>query len=122
MTLLLTAGKANEFAAEWIEAWNSHDLSRILSHYSDEIVFSSPLLASVGGIASGSLRGRDALGMYFSAALSKFPNLRFELHNVFHGTDALTIVYRSVNDLEAAETMVLSDELRVKRVWAQYDK
>ena len=28
--------QANEFAAEWIEAWNAHDLDRILSHYTDD--------------------------------------------------------------------------------------
>ena len=113
---MLTVEKASQFAAEWIEAWNSHDLSRILEHYSDDIVFSSPLLASVGGVAGGSIKGREALGTYFSAALSKFPTLRFELHGVFRGTDAVTIVYKSVNHLEAAETMVLNEDFHVKRV------
>lgn len=119
---MLTAGKASQFAEEWIAAWNSHDLNRIVAHYSDDIVFSSPLLASVGGVATGILSGRETLGIYFRAALNKFPTLRFELRTVFHGTDALTIVYKSVNDLLAAETMVLSDDFQIKRVWAQYDK
>jgi hypothetical protein len=119
---VLTAGKANQFADEWIEAWNSHDLNRIVTHYSDDIIFSSPFVASVGGVSTGSLCGREALGVYFKAALSKFPSLRFELRTVFHGTDALTIIYKSVNDLLAAETMVLSDDFHIKRVWAQYDK
>ena len=48
--------------------------------------------------------------------------LHFELRTVFRGTDALTIIYKSVNDLLAAETMVLSDDCHIKRVWAQYDK
>jgi SnoaL-like domain len=119
---MLTAEKASQFAEEWIEAWNSHDLNRILAHYSDDIVFSSPFVGSVGGVATGALSGREALGIYFRAALSKFPTLRFELRTVFHGTDVLTIVYKSVNDLLAAETRVLSDDFQIKRVWAQYDK
>lgn len=119
---MLTAGKASQFAEEWIEAWNSHDLNRIVAHYSDDIIFSSPLVASVGGVATGSLCGREVLGVYFQAALSRFPSLRFELRTVFHGTDALTIIYKSVNDLLAAETMVLSDDFYIERVWAQYDK
>ena len=35
------------FAREWIDAWNAHDLERILSHYSDEIVFTSPVAAQL---------------------------------------------------------------------------
>ena len=93
-----------------------------MAHYSDDIVFSSPFVASVGGIATGTLCGREELRVYFKAALGKFPSLRFELRTVFHGTDALTIIYKSVNDLLAAETMVLGDDFHVKRVWAQYDK
>lgn len=119
---MLTVGKANQLVEEWIEAWNNHDLDRIVAHYTDDIVFSSPFVASVGGVATGTLCGRAELRAYFKAALNKFPSLRFELRAVFHGTDAMTIVYKSVNDLLAAETMVLSDDFLVKRVWAQYDK
>lgn len=74
-----------------------------MARCSDDVIFSSPFVAGVGGVASGPLCGREALGVYFKAALSKFPSLRFELRTVFHGTDALTIVYKSVNDLLAAE-------------------
>ena len=119
---MLMPEKARQFAEEWIEAWNRHDLDQIVAHYSDDIVFSSPLASSVGGVATGILRGRDELRRYFRAALHKFPSLHFELRTVFHGTDALTIVYRSVNNLLAAETMVLNDDFLVKRIWAQYDK
>lgn len=33
---------ADHFAREWIEAWNAHDLERILSHYTEEFRMSSP--------------------------------------------------------------------------------
>ena len=35
---------ANLFAADWIDAWNSHDLERILGHYSDDFEMCSPLI------------------------------------------------------------------------------
>jgi ketosteroid isomerase-like protein len=74
---MLTAAKASHFAQEWIEAWNSHDLNRIVAHYSDSIIFSSPFVASVGRVATGCLCGREALRVYFKAALSGFPSLHF---------------------------------------------
>ena len=40
---------AEVFAADWIDSWNSHDLSRILSHYSEDIEMSSPVIVEVVG-------------------------------------------------------------------------
>ena len=36
---------AKRFAREWIEAWNSHDLDAILSHYATDVVLTSPVAA-----------------------------------------------------------------------------
>lgn len=33
---------AEAYAREWIDAWNSLDLKRILSHYAEDVVFKSP--------------------------------------------------------------------------------
>ena len=38
--------QAQRLAEEWYGAWNDHDLERILSHYSDDVVFVSPFAAS----------------------------------------------------------------------------
>ena len=35
------------FAAEWIAAWNAHDLDRILAHYAEGIVFVKRVLELV---------------------------------------------------------------------------
>ncbi|MDD2829249.1 MAG: hypothetical protein PHW18_06710 [Sulfuricurvum sp.] len=34
---------AERFAHEWVEAWNSHDLSAVLSYYSDDLPRSQSL-------------------------------------------------------------------------------
>ena len=31
-----------DFAKEWVEAWNSHELERVLSHYDDAVTLISP--------------------------------------------------------------------------------
>ena len=46
---MLSREFAESFAAEWIEAWNSHDLDRILSHYTDDFVMSSPRIVVLAG-------------------------------------------------------------------------
>jgi ketosteroid isomerase-like protein len=45
---MLEPSRAERFAADWIAAWNSHDLDVILSHYADDVVFHSPRIALVG--------------------------------------------------------------------------
>jgi ketosteroid isomerase-like protein len=52
---------ADHFAADWIESWNSHDLGRILSHYTDDFEMSSPLIVQLAGQPSGKLKGKEAI-------------------------------------------------------------
>ena len=47
---------AEEFARDWIESWNSHNLDRILSHYSDQFEMSSPKIIQIAGEPSGTLK------------------------------------------------------------------
>ncbi len=44
---------AEHFAADWIDSWNSHDLERILSHYTDDFEMASPVIIKVAGEPSG---------------------------------------------------------------------
>jgi ketosteroid isomerase-like protein len=52
---------AHDFAKEWIAAWNSHDLDRILSHYVEDFEMSSPLIVERKIDPGGVLRGKAAI-------------------------------------------------------------
>ena len=118
---MLTAGEGHELAQRWIEAWNDHDLDRIVAHYADDVVFTSPFIQKIGTSPSGAVFGREALRAYFKTALDKYPTLTFRLLDIFRGVDSVTLLYESVNGLRAAETMMLNHENQVSRVLAQYD-
>lgn len=111
---------ARKLAAEWIAAWNAHDLDAILDHYDEAIEFRSPFVARLTGEPSGVVRGRDALRAYFAAALVTYPDLRFELHGVTAGVDSLVIYYTSVNGLQAMEELTVGPHGRVTAVRAHY--
>ena len=52
----LTEEIARQFAREWVDAWNAHDLERILSHYAPDVVLRSPVaarLTSPGSVSAG---------------------------------------------------------------------
>ncbi len=112
--------KAETFAAEWIAAWNSRDLERILSHYAEDFEFTSPFIALIAGEPSGRLRGRQAVGAYWAKALDRFPDLRFELDEVFWGVDSLVIHYRRHDGRAAAEWFELNALGEVARACAHY--
>jgi len=117
---MLTAEQINAFADEWLAGWNSHDLERILSHYTDEIEFRSPLIVSIAGNTSGLIRGKGALRDYFAAGLKKYPDLTFRPIRLFRGVGSLIIHYESVNGLLAAEMFEFTPEGLVRRVSCHY--
>ena len=117
---MITPPEAERFARAWLEAWNSHDLEAILAHYAEDIELTSPFVVQVLGDASGTIKGKDTLRMYVSMGLSMFPDLHFHLIQVFTGVSSVVLHYRSVDDILAAETMVLNAQGRVTRVLAHY--
>jgi hypothetical protein len=89
----LTRAQGDRLAAEWIEAWNGHELDSILSLYSSEVVFQTPTIIDTLGIPDGTVRGVDALREHFARGLKRLPDLRFELDRVYVGVRSLAIVY-----------------------------
>lgn len=94
------------FAADWIDSWNSHDMERILSHYRDDFVMSSPKIVQIAGEPSGVLRGKAAVAAYWTTALARIPDLHFELIGVFLGANRLVIHYNGAGGIPAAESFV----------------
>lgn len=91
------------FAQEWEAAWNSHDLDRILAHYSEGVVFRSQKAMRLVG--AGELRGKDALREYWGRALELQPNLSFIVCDVLRGHGMMVITYRNHANILAAETL-----------------
>ena len=111
--------KAAAFAAEWIAAWNSHDLSRILSHYTDDFEMSSPFIP---GEPSGTLKGKENVAKYWSKALAKIPDLHFRLIDVLFSINSITIYYHSVLGKRAIEWLLFNPEGKVCKAAGHYNE
>lgn len=109
----------DNFATEWIDAWNKHDLDRILSHYTDDFRMSSPAIATIGNEPSGVFRGKKAVSAYWSKALHLNPSLRFELVTALAGVGSITLFYKGVRGL-SAEVLHFNNNGKVKRAHAYY--
>lgn len=118
---MITKEHAVQFAREWVDAWNAHDLQLILSHYADDFEMSSPFIARVTGVETGTLKGKEAVGDYWAKALQKMPDLRFELIDVFTSVQSVCILYKSVMNLRAVEWLHFNSSGKVSKAMAHYD-
>ena len=117
---MISREKALQIAGDWITSWNLHDLDSIMSHYSEDVELVSPIAIKLLGDKSGTVRGRDALREYFGKGLAAFPNLRFEMIEVFTGVNSFVLYYRRHNGPLGAELMELNNEDKIRKVVAHY--
>ncbi len=108
------------FAEAWIAAWSSHDLDRILAHYAENVTLTSPAAAKLLNDPSGTVTGLPALRAYFQRGLEAFPNLHFDLIDVFTGLSTLVLVFKNQRGTRTAEFMELDAQGKIIRVVANY--
>jgi ketosteroid isomerase-like protein len=118
--LMLTREFAEHFAAEWVAAWNAHDLERVLSHYADDFVMTSPFIAQLADEPTGILCGKAVIGAYWASALQLIPDLKFELLKVLLGVNSVTLYYKGAKDRLAAEVFHFGPEGKIVRAYAHY--
>jgi hypothetical protein len=118
-SLEVSTERIADFEREWIDAWNAHDIDRILSHYRDDVQFVSPFAARAGA-PHGELRGRPALRDYFERALASYPALHFQPIAALAGVRSIALHYHSVEDRGAIEVMELDARGQVRRATAHY--
>ena len=121
-TIMIDRDKAWAFAHEWLDAWNKHDVDLIMKHYADSIEFCSPVVQKVLGDPNGLVTGIDNLRDYFSKQLKKFSTLHFQLLDVFTSPQSIVLYYKINRGLLAAEVMILDDQMKATKVYANYDK
>ncbi|MCC6715510.1 MAG: nuclear transport factor 2 family protein [Gammaproteobacteria bacterium] len=110
---------AEHFAADWIDAWNRHDIDRVLSHYADDFQMSSPVIVKIAGEPSGTLQGKAAVASYWRRALELYPDLRFDLLATLVGVNSVTLYYDGVRG-PAAEVFHFDGSGKVAKAFAHY--
>jgi len=100
---------------DWIAAWNSHDLERVLSLYAEETEMTSDRIPALGFGASGTVRGKERLRAYWSAALAKLPDLHFELIDLFVSPDSIVVFYQNERGMKICEYLRLDAEGKIRQ-------
>lgn len=105
---------AANFADQWVEAWNAHDVESVLQHFDDDVVFTSPVAATLLPQTAGVIRGKPALRDYWTQALEHIANLRFAVEGVYEGIDTIVIAYRNQDGGRVSEVLRFGDGLVIE--------
>jgi ketosteroid isomerase-like protein len=90
---------AREYAQRWAAAWNRKDLEEILTHFADDVRFSSPKALDAMGVPT--VRGKAELREYWRRALARIQTIEFTVVRVVwdSGSREMAIIYdRHVNE------------------------
>jgi len=118
---MISLTQAQTFAQEWVDAWNSHDLDRILSHYADDFQMTSPFIVTMMDEPTGTIKGREKVRAYWAKALERLPDLHFDLIEVLASVDSITVYYHAILGKRAVEVFFLDENGKVRRGIAHYN-
>src|SRR6201995_2580916 len=107
-------------AAEWLDAWNTHDPVRVVAHFADDVVVRSPIAAQLRPGTGGVVHGKDEVLSYYRDGLAASPDLHFSLVDVCTGVDGFTVVYRNQRDTLVSEQLTVGDDGLASKVHVSY--
>jgi ketosteroid isomerase-like protein len=119
---MITKEFTSHFARDWVEAWNSHDLDRILAHYSDDFEMTSPLIVSMMSTPSGTLKGKDKIREYWTKGLESRPDLKFHLQKMTFGVDTIALHCGSETGRNFVEWFFFAGDNKVVKSLAHHDE
>jgi ketosteroid isomerase-like protein len=117
----MSKSTADAFGRDWVTAFNTRDLDRILDHYAPDVELISPAYLRFTGGRSDTLKGIEELRCYFGWALERYPELRFTLIEVAEGSGSVCVRYHTnLGDRIAVECFEGAPAQPVSRVLCHY--
>ena len=99
-------------AHQWFDAFNAHDLEKLLSLYADDAQHYSPKLKLRQPETRGLIRGKDALRTWWRDSFERLPTLRYEPTRFIVDEERVFMEYtRYVN---GEEPMTVGEVLEIK--------
>lgn len=100
-------------AHAWFEAFNSHNLEKLLSLYDDEAMHFSPKLKIKHPETNGYVTGKEALRNWWQEAFDNIPSLQYKVTSLTSNPDRVFMEYiRMVtgeNDMLVAEVLEIKE-------------
>ncbi|MVN20751.1 YybH family protein [Mucilaginibacter arboris] len=118
---MITKEFAEAFTAEWINAWNAHDIDRVLLKYRDDFWIETPRALEVVPTSGGKVFGKEAIRDYWRTSMKRRPDLHFKLLDLLVGIDSLSIYYlNTATNKRAVEMLCFDSNQKVTKVIVNY--
>lgn len=96
----------------WFEAFNTHNLEKLLSLYDDEAQHFSPKLKIRHPETNGLVTGKEALRTWWKEAFDRLPTLHYKVTSLTSNSDRIFMEY--IRMVENEENMLVAEVLEVK--------
>lgn len=107
-----------QIALTWINAFNEHDLEKLLGLYSEDAVHFSPKLKVKHPETNGRIAGKPLLRSWWADAFSRIPSLQYQLENLIINDSQVLMEYlrkaAAEPDMMIAEILEVEDGLIVR--------
>ena len=111
-----TSHDATHLAAlgrEWVAAWNSRDLERVLKLYAEDAEMTSDKIREFGFDSTGTLAGKAKIRIYWGKALTLLPDLHFTLIDLFISPDSMVVFYANERGAKICEYLRLDAQGKI---------
>ena len=105
-------------ALNWTNAFNEHDLQKLLELYSEDAIHFSPKLKVKEPGTNGWIKGKPALKHWWADAFKRLPSLHYQLENLIISDQQVLMEYlrkaAGEPDMMVAEILEINNNLIVK--------
>jgi len=108
----MTTQKNLSIAHAWFEAFNTHNLEKLLSLYDDDAEHFSPKLKIKHPETNGLVKGQNALSTWWQEAFEKLPSLHYKVTSLTANSDRVFMEY--VRFVENEDEMLVAEVLEIK--------
>lgn len=96
----------------WFEAFNAHNLEKLLSLYDDEAQHFSPKLKIRHPETNGLVIGKEALRSWWQDAFDRLPTLHYRVTSLTSNADRVFMEY--IRTVQGEDAMLVAEVLEIK--------
>jgi len=108
----MTTQKNLYIAHAWFEAFNTHNLEKLLSLYDQDAAHFSPKLKIRHPETNGLVKGKEALRAWWQEAFERLPSLHYKVTSLTANSDRVFMEY--VRNVDNEDAMLVAEVLEIK--------
>ncbi|MBS1687474.1 MAG: nuclear transport factor 2 family protein [Bacteroidetes bacterium] len=101
-----------DIAHQWFEAFNEHELEKLLALYDNNAAHYSPKLKIRQPQTNGYVKGKAALRAWWQDAFERLPTLHYEVTSLTANDDRVFMEY--IRQVENEADMLVAEVLEIK--------